>query len=100
MNEKRSVNAADSFSIKPPAFSSRVRAILASPGQHPSSLEARLDEMAALIAGTHSLVEDVTFHAAFSVATWAKHRTNAHVTIRNNPDAATISPARYNFRNV
>jgi predicted nucleotidyltransferase len=59
MNEKGSVNAADSFSIKPPAFSSRVRAILASPGQHPSSLQARLDEMAALIAETHSLAKEL-----------------------------------------
>jgi hypothetical protein len=33
-------------------------------------------------------------------ATWTQHRTNAHVMIGNNPDAATISPVRYHFKNV
>jgi len=57
MNEKGAVGAVDSFLVKPSAFSSRVRDILARHGQHPGSLQARLDEMAVLISETRSLTK-------------------------------------------
>jgi hypothetical protein len=57
MNEKGALGAADSFSIKPAAFSGRITAILISPDERLRALQARLDEMAALITETRSLAK-------------------------------------------
>ena len=40
----------------------------------------------------------ITFVSSLLVRT--KHRTNAHVTIGNNPDAVTIASVRYHFMNA
>jgi hypothetical protein len=57
MNEKGALRIADSLSIKPPAFSSRITAILAGLDQSLPTLQARVDEMAALITETRSLAK-------------------------------------------
>ncbi len=55
MNEKGAVSTADSFSIKPPSFSSRITGILSRPGELSDALQARVDEMASLISETSFL---------------------------------------------
>jgi hypothetical protein len=57
MNEKDAVSTANYLSIKPPSFSSRITGILSRPGELSDPLQARVDEMAALIAETRSLAK-------------------------------------------
>jgi predicted nucleotidyltransferase len=59
LNEKGAMNVTDSFKVKPPAFSSRVRKILATPGDKPDSLQKAVAEMNSLIAETRSLSKAV-----------------------------------------
>jgi hypothetical protein len=53
------MNVTDSFKVKPTAFSSRVRNILATPGGEPDSLQKAVAEMNSLIAETRSLSKAV-----------------------------------------
>jgi predicted nucleotidyltransferase len=60
MNEKGAVSTANYLSIKPPSFSSRITGILSRPGELSDALQARVDEMAALIAEARSLAKDAS----------------------------------------
>ena len=57
MNEKGAVSTVDYLSIKPPSFSSRITGILSRPGDVSDALQARVDEMASLIAETSFLAK-------------------------------------------
>jgi predicted nucleotidyltransferase len=57
MNEKGAVRIADSLSVKPPSFSSRITGILSRPGELSDALQTRIDEMAALITEMRSLAK-------------------------------------------
>jgi hypothetical protein len=59
LNEKGAMKVTDSFKVKPSAFSSRVRNILATPGGEPDSLQDAVAEMNLLVAETCSLSKAV-----------------------------------------